>query len=1036
MFLRSLTLSGFKSFADSATLTFEPGVTVVVGPNGSGKSNVVDAIAWVLGAQSPRVLRGQRMDDVVFAGTDRRSALGRAQVTLVIDNESQALPAPTAEVAITRTLFRSGESEYALNGTPWRLLDLQELLNDAGVGRQQHIIVAQGQIEQVLAAHPEDRRALIEEAAGVLKFRRRKERAQRRLERTEANVTRLVDLQRELRRQLRPLERQAAAARRHRELGAELAQIQLYNAGRELAELQQAQAECDAQRGELAAQRESGAASMAEIDGAIDDAQSQLAQLTAGPDDRLPRVASMSERARGLIGLTYERVRSVERERNAMLDADVMATLTDEHERVTAELAELETAPQQTPSTGAMGDAVDSGDTGHPQVQWTAVQAAETARAEAEARLRAAAAALAESDEHRRGASEELQHWIGRFEALSSAVAAARSDTGAAALGDLAGVGGVLGELVTIDHGWEAAAEAAADGALSAVVVRDDRTAAAALALLADADMCGAVISLEKLPPAGCQNDGTGESLLHADARGDFVRTHLQVATDAPQWCRDRLERLLDAVVGAAICVRGNWTSAYDCALADRASVFVTASGDRFGPRRWRIGTAGTAAAAAVLAQARTRIDELTLLDRQAGTAWASANQAHRAALDACAQAQRSAETLRRRMEAADAQQAAEAQASQDRAAAARRRRSVLDERLRAVSQRLERHESARADASARLDRIDAVVSGLERLAQLLSQCRKRLEAQERQLRARHESRTELVRRLTERLHALRREREAAEAHQEHLRTKLTALDIADAQRAGGRDSVISLLRTELAADPATALAAPPPLLPHGITAAAHEASLRADLRRLGPVNPLALSEFEAASERFDFVAGQLADVRSSRRELNQVIRAIDQEIIASFTLAFDDVARNFAELFETLFPGGTGTLSLTDPHEPLTCGVELDVRPAGKRIGRLSLLSGGERSLVALAYLFAVFRSRPSPFYVLDEVEAALDDVNLQRFLRLVAEFRRESQLIIVSHQRRTMEAADVLYGVSMPPGGTSVVVSERPAEAATAPR
>ena len=1033
MFLRSLTLSGFKSFADTTTLTFEPGVTVVVGPNGSGKSNVVDAIAWVLGAQGPRTLRGQRMEDVVFAGTDRRTALGRALVTLVIDNESRTLPTQTAEVAITRTLFRSGESEYALNGTPCRLLDLQELLNDAGVGRQQHIIVAQGQITQVLAARPEDRRALIEEAAGVLKFRRRKERAERRLEGTEANVTRLVDLQRELRRQLRPLERQATAARRHREISAELAGLQLYNAGRRLAAHHQAQSASDARRVDFAAQSESVASSIAGIDRAIDDSQSQLAQLTAEPSDRLPRVASLSERARGLIGQTYERMRSVERERNTLLDSDVVVTLTDEHARVSAELASLDASGVSAAGSVELAVGTKSGVGDAGGVDEAAASAATEAHREAEARLETAAATLSRADEQQRNAAEELQHWIGRFEALASAVAAARTDSGIAVLDGVAGVVGVLDDLVTIDDGWEAAAEAAADGTLSAVVVRDDDAAAAALAALNDADASGSVISLSNLPSAHSPTrraDGSPPG-----ATGEFVRPHIHVAPEAPDWCRIQLERLLDAVVGAAICVPGDWSSAYDRAMAarpERDAVFVTSSGDRFGTYRWRIGSTGPAAATAALDLARARIDELTHHQRQAAAAWTSAKQAHRAALEASREAQRAAENLRRQAATAAAQQAARLEALEDRTAAQEQRRTALSERLRTISQRLAGHESSRAAASARLDRAEAIVSGLDRLALLLSERRQRLDAEAKRLRSRHEARTELVRQLAERLDALRRERDAASSRHERLRTELAALDVADAERRTKRDALVETLRTEFAADPAAALAAPPPPLPDGVTAIAHERMLRADLNRLGPVNPLALSEYEAASERFEFVATQLADVRNSRRELHKVIRAIDAEIVATFAAAFEDVARNFAELFGTLFPGGTGKLSLTDPEELLTSGVELDVRPAGKHIGRLSLLSGGERSLVALAYLFAVFRSRPSPFYVLDEVEAALDDVNLQRFLDLVAEFRRESQLIIVSHQRRTMESADVLYGVSMPPGGSSVVVSERPEHAA----
>ena len=1030
MYLRSLTLSGFKSFAETTTLTFEPGVTVVVGPNGSGKSNVVDAIAWVLGAQGPRALRGQRMDDVVFAGTDRRVALGRAQVTLVIDNESQTLPTQTAEVAITRTLFRTGESEYALNGTPCRLADLQELLNDAGVGRQQHIIVAQGQITQVLAAQPSERRALIEEAAGVLKFRRRKERAERRLESTEANVTRLVDLQRELRRQLRPLERQAESARRHAELSAELAGLQLYNAGRELLGYQQAQAASDAKRADFEAERGAAAASLVETGAAIEAAQAQLAELTSESTDRLSRVASLSERARGLIGQTYERMRSVERERSASLDSDVIATLTDEHTRISAEIAQLDAASGAPAGGGASADPAGSEAGPEPEADEAELAEASAAASAAETDLEDAAAAMTRADERKQSVVEELQRWIGRSEALNSAISSARDDSGVRALDGAPGVLGVLGDLVLIDEGFEAAAEAAADGALSAIVVSDDDAAAGALAALAGGPMGGSVISLSALQALDEPVRPSGAP--PSSAADELVRPHIQVARNAPQGCRGAIAALLDAAIGHAVCVQGDWSAAYERALADRDGVFVTDTGDRFGPRSWRIGSTGAAAAAAALEEAQRRIAELTEQHGEAAAALDAARRAHRAALEAQRQARRTVDALRQRIAAASARRAAQAQAIEAGAAAQQQRRTVLEHRLRAITGRLAGHETSRAAASARLARSEHITSALDRLALLLSERRQRLDAEARRLRARHEARIELTHQLSERLDALRRERDAASARQESLRTELAALDVADAERRTKRDVLVNTVRADFDAEPESALAAPPPPLPDGITAKAHERALRADLSRLGPVNPLALSEYAEASERHEFVASQLADVRSSRRELGKVIRAIDAEIVATFAEAFEDVSRNFAEMFGTLFPGGVGNLSLTEPDELLTCGVELDVRPAGKRVGRLSLLSGGERSLVALAYLFAVFRSRPSPFYVLDEVEAALDDVNLQRFLDLVAEFRRESQLVIVSHQRRTMESADVLYGVSMPPGGSSVVVSERPSSAA----
>ena len=1026
MFLRSLTLSGFKSFADITTLEFEPGVTVVVGPNGSGKSNVVDAIAWVLGAQGPRTLRGQKMDDVVFAGTDRRVALGRAQVTLVIDNESQTLPTPTAEVAITRTLFRSGDSEYALNGTPCRLLDLQELLNDAGVGRQQHILVAQGQIEQVLAARPEERRALIEEAAGVLKFRRRKERAERRLEGTDANVTRLVDLQRELRRQLRPLEKQAEAARRHSELSSELEDLRLHIAGRELAGHRAALGASEARRGELAAQQAAVFESIAALEAAIDASQAQLASANAEPSDRLSRVASMSERARGLIGQVYERMRFVERDSGALLASDVVATLTDEHTRITAELAELAAADASEGESQATTPRSDDqpGGIGQSAVSDGIGQSA-AALAAAAAELEATAAALADADTARRQALGELQRWIGRSEALSTALRAARESSGIAELEAIDGVLGVLVDLIDIDEGWESATEAASDGALGAVVVHDDAAAAAALSRLAASETSGTVVALPDPASAGAppfQGPGGGKP----------VRPHVRASCVGPAWATQGVNALLDSAIGSAVCVVGDWAEAFDRALVERDTVFVTDRGDRFGPGRWRIGTGGPVATAVALEEARARIVDLTRNSDDAEQAWDEAKKAHEIAAGEHTQRARDAETTRRRAATAEARRVAHAQADEARAAARRKRRSTLEQRRAVIEHRLAGHDARRSAAAARLARSEAMLAALDRLSLLLTERRQRLDSEVKRLRARQTARVDLIGRLADRLDAHRRERDAAIERREELRSELAALDVSDAERRTKCEAIVEMLRTDLTADAEAALGAPLPLLPDGVTPTARLRALRSELSRLGPVNPLALSEYESASKRYEFVAAQLADVRNGRRELHKVIRAIDAEIVATFAGAFADVAQNFAELFGTLFPGGTGTLTLTQPEEPLTTGVELDVRPAGKRVGRLSLLSGGERSLVALAYLFAVFRSRPSPFYVLDEVEAALDDVNLQRFLDLVADFRREAQLIIVSHQRRTMEAADVLYGVSMPPGGSSVVVSERPERAA----
>src|SRR5437763_7565301 len=359
MFLKSLTLKGFKSFAETTTLEFEPGVTVVVGPNGSGKSNIVDAVAWVLGAQGPKTVRSSKMEDVIFAGSAKRPALGRAEVSLTIDNSSGILPIDFAEVTITRTLFRNGDSEYAINGVACRLLDVQELLSDSGVGRQQHVIVSQGQLDSVLTARPEDRRAVIEEAAGVLKYRRRKEKAERRIEATEGNLLRLQDLLREVRRQLRPLERQADAARRHGDLPAEPAALRLHQAGREVAGLQARAEGATSSRAVLAAEEAQLRSDLAVLDTAVLTAEARLgATDLSGLGELVGRAEALRERARGLSALVAERRRSLERDRSAFVDHTLVAALEAEAARVAGELAAAEAeAGELAPESGRLAAA-------------------------------------------------------------------------------------------------------------------------------------------------------------------------------------------------------------------------------------------------------------------------------------------------------------------------------------------------------------------------------------------------------------------------------------------------------------------------------------------------------------------------------------------------------------------------------------------------------------------------------------------------------------------------------------------------------
>ena len=571
MHLKNLTLKGFKSFADTASIDLEPGVTVVVGPNGSGKSNVVDAIAWVLGAQAPTAVRSGKMDDVIFAGTTTKAALGRAEVSLTIDNHSGTLPVEFNEVKLTRTLFRSGESEYAINGVPCRLLDITELLSDGGVGRQQHVIVSQGQIEAVLNARPEDRRAIIEEAAGVLKFRQRKDRAERRLTASDADLTRVKDLMREVRRQLRPLEKQAEAARRHGDLIQELTGLRIHLAGRDIEDLRiklHTVGELRSSRAEL---EQTTKAEIQRLSAEVSTNEHKLA-AHGGDDlgDALVRLESMRERARGLSAVLAERRRGVDRERGAFTDRGVIANLEAEGARaredlvrVEAELAELapdaerlaiaerELATDRSTFEDEWGDGVPvpsgqaaelrgelgalraSTEQGGSEVSRlqtrladlgerrtvldreaaarrgelgalrdeeeplvSAMEAAETARVEAEDHLAAQAAAQveAEADHHR---------WTARAEALTLALGLARAEAGAARLADLDGVMGTLLDLVAVDDGWERAFESAVGEALGAVIVRDPETARRSLDLLSEGDSAAAVLALGGAKPAG-----------------------------------------------------------------------------------------------------------------------------------------------------------------------------------------------------------------------------------------------------------------------------------------------------------------------------------------------------------------------------------------------------------------------------------------------------------------------------------------------------------------------------------------------------
>ena len=1178
MYLKTLTLKGFKSFAESATIRLEPGVTVVVGPNGSGKSNVVDAVAWVLGAQAPSAVRSSRMDDVIFAGTDRKPPLGRAEVSLTIDNSDGMLASAASEVRITRRLYRDGESSYSLNGTPCRLLDVVELLSDTGVGRQQHMIVSQTEVDAVLSARPIDRRAVVEEAAGVLKYRKRRERAERRLLGTDGDLTRISDLASEVRRRLRPLEKQAEAARRHADLLSELEALRVYLAGREIAELRK-RLRAHKDVGEArAAEKAQLEAELAEVTASVADNEQRLARH--GLDDhseRLARLEGLRARAVGLAAVAVERRRGLERERAVLTDHDLAAGLRDEIQRCRRQLAEVVSADAAAAGDrsrlaqmqelleadrrafdaewgdGPSLDAEEVSEAAAARGELSALRSAITLNESEQSRLAqrlqdsegrmaglagradqrrsdlgrrepeitelrgeheaasrardAAAAALDSAVESCTAAEGDLRHWTARREALAMAADESATPVPDEVLAASDGALGLLEALVEVDEGLEAAFAAAVGDAVSAVVVRNATAARGVLTSLEAKDAGSAVIALEGIGsqdplPVEAQRSHRSAWPLRGRVRSHRSAGPLRgrVRSSDPD-----VARLLDLLLAAVVLVEGDWRRAADVWMGAPDLVAVTAAGDRVSSRGWRLGVhsaaglgpalteaseraqvaldaceraeAASERARAELTERRDRVDELGrhLAAAEAGAASAAEAvtrlDAERRDLETATSELRDhlAETSRRleesvarsteiesrlgELEAAEAtarrrsRQAAETRSELDRRAlhlaerAAERgaadagiqqQKQMLESRLGDLQERLGRYDASRVVATGRLADLGREWNVLETLRRAVQERATAVEAgltEIRQVRRRH---SEVARTLTAGLDDLRRRSADTDRRYEALRAAEGRRDVEEAELRTMLQGAVERLRDTYGLSPADATEVRLPTLEAGTDPQQRADHLAAELEIMGPVNPLALAEYDELYERHELLKGQLDDIRAARRDLNRVIRSIDSQIKTVFGSAFADVAAHFEVLFESLFPGGEGRLSLTDPDDLLNTGIEISAKPSGKNVKRLSLLSGGERSLAALAFLFAVFRSRPSPFYVMDEVEAALDDVNLHRFLKLIDEFRSDAQLVIVTHQKRTMEAADCLQGVSMKPGGSSMVVSERVSEAA----
>ena len=1190
MYLKNLTLRGFKSFASATTLALQPGITCVVGPNGSGKSNVVDALAWVMGEQGARALRGGQMADVIFAGTSGRAALGRAQVDLTIDNTDGLLDIEYSEVTISRTLFRGGGSEYSINGTPARLLDVQELLSDTGMGRQMHVIVGQGQLDAILSSTPEERRGFIEEAAGVLKHRRRKERALKKLADMDANLVRVLDLTNEIHRQLGPLARQARVARRASliqarvrdakarlladDLASALSKLSVLEASDESAAARRASLEeqIAAARAELSRLEEAERASSPALDQASSDWQSlttiterlrgtlmaatQKVSLRATPElppggedpdvlDERARVAGAEDAAlAGQVEAARSALTSATRAREAAEDADDSASrelarvnrvIADHREKVARLTGDASTAASRLEAAIAEADrawgayraaqeraeaaekavpasSVSSGDASVAEGSSPEDEAsggAARAHAEASARRDTARARVDELLGVEREARADRARWEARRDALEQLLA---PEDGTA---ELLGRPGVLGQVAPLLHvtpGFEDAVAAALAPFADAVVV--DSLARG----LGELDAARAAGRSLRLVVASGSSDVSASSDDPADGPGSAVRADLP---EGATWLADvvacegaaaPLASLLDGVVACSLetaadvldvpGVRAVVTSGGDvlrswsveggrqassvlsvradyeeaCAQAEAAQTRMAEVSEQLSEANAHLDRCIREANDALKAlreedaQRAKEAQELARAQSAAQAARAEAERAHdvaRRADEQVAWAREQDVAARARLDGADTvgppESLEDAQARADAASrAAREAREAENEarlslraleeqsrraasrarslRQAAAAEREERARYARREAARKTEL--ATASDVEAAARVALEAAERALSQAAAERDRLSERRSQVsqevsdaRRALDRLSAELSEATAS-AHQGQIAAEQTRLRVEDLQRRALEE--LSLEPEQLLAEFGPQMLVPMlPLDPDQVekaAAAEPSAYVRAeqeralakalkDLEKLGRVNPLALEEHEALASRHKFLVDQVQDLKASKADLLRIVQDVDRLVEEAFASAFAETREQFEHVFGVLFPGGQGDLVLTDPDDMLSTGIEIEARPAGKKVKRLSLLSGGERSLAAIAFLVAIFKARPSPFYVMDEVEAALDDMNLTRLLAIFKELQETSQLIVITHQKRTMEIADALYGVTMRDGVTTVV-------------
>jgi chromosome segregation protein len=1183
VYLKSLTLRGFKSFASATTLNFEPGITCVVGPNGSGKSNVVDALSWVMGEQGAKTLRGGKMEDVIFAGTSGRAPLGRTEVVLTIDNSDGALPIEYSEVIISRTMFRNGGSEYAINGNAARLLDIHELLSDSGIGREMHVIVGQGQLDSILQATPESRRGFIEEAAGVLKHRKRKEKAVRKLEACEANLNRLSDLINEIRRQLKPLGRQAEVARRAAVIQAEVRDAKARLLADDL--LQATQALESELADEQAMHERRRALELAletarETELAAEEAVRQGVPRLTVAQETWYSLAALKERVATTLSIARERMRQAEDEPGELLfvrDPDELdreaARVAAQENELSSQLEERAQALQEATDrrtaceeahrgeenrlaglvraaadrreglarlAGQVNSLRSRGEAAAAEIsRLTAAQQEAAARAQQASRAftaletkiagldagelnldsdhEAAVEVLdrIEQQQHdlrrqEQGATQERAALAARVEALH--VGLNRKDGSSALLAASDRLDGLLGSvaaLVSVQTPYQTAIAAAFGAAADAVAISGLDAAVDAFDHLKAEDLGRAGVLLGGATAT--------ERIEDWPALPTGARYAVEVV-DVPDQLTPAVNRLLRkaALVESLPAARSLIATLPDI-------VAITRDGDVLSAHF----AAGGSSAMPTLIELQAAIDDAERRLSEANHACDRLRFAQSQLDEQHRQASAAAEITLARLHESDAAMAALAEELGQLSSAARSANAEADRLQRAIAEAEEardRDVAGLADLEHRLElaaetvdetepnpaerdglaeearlaratEMDARLAlrtleeraralagradALRRAAERERQARNReIARRERMLReartatAVHSGATFLAQQLERSVASAARERAEAEAARSDAEAALTAArgtvrsltrDFESLVDAAHRDEVAraeqqmrvaalaerAMAELGLQADALLAEYGPDKPVPvitreDDTTTAAEEdqpepepyvrdqqqkrlRTAERELSLLGRVNPLALEEFDALEARHKFLSEQLEDLRKTRRDLLDIIVEVDNRVEQVFADAYADVAGAFERVFARLFPGGEGRLILTEPGNWLTTGVDVEARPPGKKIKRLSLLSGGERALVAVSFLISLFIARPSPFYILDEVEAALDDTNLGRLLEIYEELRATSQLLVITHQKRTMEIADALYGISMRGDGVSTVISSR---------